>query len=153
MADESDQLKRIAVLTDEWKLNLTLKITPAEATLKMTSGHGIPSQKWTSNTIVDVFESLERWVNECAEPLKTKMLLGAERRAEKTLDRLLDQDSANKCPVTKKSSYADETHAEKAAAWLTRRNLEAARDRIAVRSYQCEHCGQWHLTSKPWRQQ
>lgn len=54
------------------------------------------------------------------------------------------------CPTGKKQ-FATEEAADEAAVVLTRSNLRRPREdgRTACRSYRCEDCGQWHVTSTP----
>lgn len=54
------------------------------------------------------------------------------------------------CP-TGKHQYPTEEVADVAAAKVTRSNLRRPREdgRTACRSYRCEDCGQWHVTSTP----
>lgn len=53
------------------------------------------------------------------------------------------------CPVTRKSSYASPAVAGSAIAKI---NANSDRDVRPQRAYQCEHCDNWHLTSKDYRE-
>ncbi len=55
--------------------------------------------------------------------------------------------------ATGKLTFALEAEADEAAASVTRRNLRRPREsgRTAARSYQCEACGHFHVTSQEYQ--
>ena len=50
-----------------------------------------------------------------------------------------------RCPVTRKAAFPDKESAERKVMIILKR--EGYETRVPRRSYRCQHCGWWHLTS------
>ena len=70
--------------------------------------------------------------------------MGRKPRPHKSFDH-----TATPC-ITGKLTFALEAEADEAAASVTRRNLLRLREdgRTAARSYMCDVCNHWHVTSQ-----